>query len=598
MIAEKAVIPSPRGPLGPDEESGISFQSLETWVTANLATKQFVKDQKKILDELFSGSAGFKDGTFNQRMFSRESLEFTSILETPEFTEALECLSKNGLSTQLLEIFLEYSLESFLLKEITFFWTTLVLFGEGDFEDSMDDKETELVGNVLSLHCCVIFGLNRLLWSFVLVLLGAASILRVPRKERGIFLYGSLSESEGVPGILDKANPFYRVMANFKARVRLLLSDSVPPNFDTIINRYLLGIVRFLSNKVMSGENSPEKSDVASFEMRETLVKILFGESFMGSSGRIEACVSKLEALQHYYEQKASKVLGQNGSFPSNLDFETLEVLSGLISCSELGSRLTESELPELSKGGDLERVRASEFCNKDSGSGHEDEGRICEILGVISKGPASEVLFQEESLESLHEFAVIHKSLLNVLLELVFSSPQNGDTATSRNVEASGVVSLETNLGDILVLMGLAGLGDLWRQRVASFFKIRAASVVSFLENRKTQESNLRIYSKGGPDVPGDIRGLLHGIQLEFEEKACKTNFRLSGESEFGLRSVHCREPLPEQSSVQEGLVRGDFQGNSELRGYKALASSCGDPQHSGLLRKGYFLPAPARFS
>ncbi|CUV06719.1 unnamed protein product [Cryptosporidium hominis] len=527
----------------PDNLSELSEQVLEAWVMVSISAKNFVSDINKVLDgylynsKIYEKVETYRDNIFNgfqsipKSPESKLQLErLVSTLETPEITEALECIYRNGLSIQILESFLGYSLDYIISKEITFFWTTLLLLGETDTRDSrMTSNDTNSVDgsfvenkdyskdgktlipmdrDILSFHSCLIFGLVRLLWNIVFILYGATSLVNIPNMERSSFIYDCLSQKDQVfPNNLGEC-PLRRVIYGFMTKIRLLLIESIPSDFDLVLEKYIFGIITFLSEKILNSDEFSIKNDINPIIMREYLLKVLINDSCGNTKKRMEICKSRLENLQHIYEHKASRVLSLNGSFPSNLDFETLEVLLSLIGCSNSNEKCIDQLNSSFSDNIYIgeESVRHRNIEDQDNW----DNKRIQEILRVISQGPIMEDLYKNNGENSLEELSRIHTTLLDELIWLVFCSIEQ-EKEYVRN--KSSQITLMTRIGDLPVLMKLVGFEHLWKKRVVYLLKIQSVNAVLFLEGRKTEESNLRIYSKYVHEFMGPIlMGLLDG--------------------------------------------------------------------------------------
>ncbi|KAH8584357.1 cullin domain containing [Cryptosporidium sp. chipmunk genotype I] len=543
MITENFVVDSLCESSTADNFSELSEQVLEAWVMVSVSARSFVSDINKILDENLYNSKAYEQVEDDQKdilsgfepspKFTRSKLQLErliSTLETPEITDALDCIYRNGLSIQLLESFLGHSLDYVISKEITFFWTTLLLLGQVDATDSRitsndtNSVDGSLSGNkdylkeskalipmdrdILSFHSCLVFGLVRLLWNIVFILYGAVALANIPHLERNIFLYDCLSPKDQVfPNNLSEC-PLRRVIHGFMTKIRLLFKESIPPGFDVALERYILGIITFLSEKILKSDEFSIKNEISPIIMREYLLRVLINNSCGDTKKRMEICKSRLEGLQHLYEHKASRVLSLNGSFPSNLDFETLELLLSLIGCSNS----VEKCLGQLNSSLIGNRNIGEESGGKNNAEDRDywDSKKIQDILRVISRGPILEDLNRNVEEYSLEALSMAHTSLLDELIWLVFCSEEQGRDYVSSE---SSQITLMTRIGDLPVLMRLVGFEHMWKQRVVSLLKIQSANAVMFLEKRNAEESNLRIYSKYVHEFMGSIlMGLLDG--------------------------------------------------------------------------------------
>ncbi|KAJ1613301.1 cullin domain-containing protein [Cryptosporidium canis] len=568
MLVENDVNSGLCGPSDVCERSEVSDEVLEAWVVASVAAKSFVNDISRTLDEhIYShqsygqtqfGGEGVFSGLHPGKRLPESKLQLQrllSVLEAPEVKDALGCIDRNDFSIQLLETFLGNSLDYVISREVAFFWTTLLLLGDADNLDSrMSSNDTSSVdealgssssvrdglkfapagGDALSFHCCLVFGLTRLLWNIVFVLYGAASLMNIPVQERSVFVqdYLSLREDESPKSMA--SIPLQRLMHSFMTKVRILIVDGIPPGFDGILGKYIFGVVGQLSGKVLVHEDLSIKSEMVPLNMRETILRILIEDSYGNVSGRVETCSIRLESLQHLYEHKSSKVLSLNGSFPSNLDFEIFESLLGLIVSNA------------VARGAE----RAGE---RGAGSECWGERRIWEVLGAISRGPMTEDLSKGVSEAPVETLSRAHVAILDELIWLVFCSDQEWDGGAS---DKCSRVSLMTRLGDLPVLMRLAGLESVWRQKVVSVFMAQSADAVLFLEKRDTDESNLRIFSKYihefmAPVLMGLLDGGFEYIKVQnprfvdqeqsLEDNLCIRDFRAAFKARDGHEPVIC---------------------------------------------------------
>lgn len=525
-------------PSRSDDFSGLSEEVLEAWVLVVAAAKSYISDINRVLDEgLYNSQTHERAGCGEEEVLdglhpatrlpdSEQQLRgLVSALEAPEVGDALDCINRSELSIQLLENFLGHSFDCMLSKEVTFFWTTLLLLGEVDSADSrMTSNETDSVdetlnpskicardsGNpaqadrdVISLHCCLVFGLVRLLWSIVFVLYGAASLVGVPVQERSTFVHDYLSQRDDDFPRSMVSGPLHRVICGFMTKVRLLITESIPPGFYAVLDRYILGIILCLSEKTLRSGESSAQSEEAPVVVREALLRALIGRSYGDAYERVETCKFRLERMQYLYEHKLSKALSLNGSFPLSLELGAFESLVGFLITSNSGE-LQRVGLASPSSGTDKDRARSKTDDREHWGR------RIREILGVISRGPMMEDLSKDASVPSLEALSRTHVASLDELIWLVFCSDQDG---AEQKTSECDQISLTTRLGDLAILMRLVGLEFFWKQRVVSMFRVQAANVVSFLESRKAEESSLRIYSKFVHEFMGSIlMGLLDG--------------------------------------------------------------------------------------
>ncbi|OII73190.1 uncharacterized protein cubi_02422 [Cryptosporidium ubiquitum] len=575
MITEHLVTENISEPSKADNLSELSEHVLEAWVVVSISAKSFLSDINKVLDEYLYNSQTYEQvenhqdetlsGFKSSRKFPESKLQLerlVSKLETPEIIEALDCIYRNDLSIQILENFLGNSLDYVLSKEITFFWTTLLLLGDVDTIDSrMTSNDTNSVGeslnenkyyskdnriiapvdkSILPFHTCLVFGLVRLLWNIVFVLYGAASLVNIPVEEKIIFLNSCFSLNDEVfPNNLSES-PLRRVIYSFMTKIRLLFIESIPPGLDSIFGKYIFGIITSLSEKMLNSDDFSIKNEINPLIMREILLRIMINNSFGDTKKRMEICKSRLEDLQHLYEHKASKVLSLNGSFPSNLDFETLELLINLIG-SNIGEKYLDQTNSGFSNNNGVEGVQYNNVEDKD----YCDKRKIQEILKVISQGPILDDLTTNVSEFSLETLSRIHTTLLDELIWLLFCSEEKGADYMYNGIKD---ITLMTRLGDLPILMRLIGLEHFWKQRVISMFKIHSVSTVLFLEGRKTEESNLRIYSKYVHEFMGPIlMGLLDG----------------------GFCYIKAKDPksLNQENIFKKNAIMADYQVDSKIR-------------------------------